>query len=63
MGAGSRWSWGAVSGSGSETLPLRSYFIGKKICVFIMLAFIEIFRILERKKLKSRSPKVTEFFS
>ena len=21
MGAGSRWSWGAVSGSGSETLP------------------------------------------
>ena len=26
MGAGSRWSWGAVSGSGSETQFLKEIF-------------------------------------
>ena len=26
MGAGSRWSWGAVSGSGSETLVFIPFF-------------------------------------
>ena len=33
MGAGSRWSWGAVSGSGSETLVLILF-------VLVILEFI-----------------------
>ena len=39
--------------------PLRSYLILWKICVFIILLFIEIFnKCARKKKLKTRSPEV-----